>query len=163
MKSDKSMSLVDPDQAVRYAFDDELKAQRVVIVGSDSQDIAESIKDSIQLALKDIKFEVNQATPLATMKSLEPTIKYIEVPKIEYVEKIVIVEKAMDVKIVEVPQKPIIVHNYELVEVEKTIYIDKFVDREVIKYIQKPTFEKVISLIQITLMAAIVAIQLLKK
>lgn len=161
MNSDKSMSLVDPDQAVRYVFDDKLKANRVVIVGSDNQDITDSIKEAVKLGLKDIKIDLtNNKEPQVTERIIE---KLVEIPKIEYVEKIVVVEKPTDIKIVEIPQKPIIVHNTEVIQVEKPIYIDRFNDREVIKYVQKSTFEKIISVLQITLMAAIVAIQLFKK
>lgn len=165
MKSDKQPSQFDSDQVIRYAFDDDQKANRVIIVGADGQDIANSIKDAVESGLKNIKIDLPQGSNTNKQMQVTERIieKIVEVPKIEYVERIVLVEKPMEVKIIEVPQKPLIVHNTEIVEVEKLVYIDKFNDREVIKYVQKSTFEKVISVIQIIFMAAIVAMQLSKR
>ncbi len=86
-------------------------AQRVIVVGKDGLEIAETIKES----LKDLKIETKQSDK----------IQIIEVPKIitEYkeIEKIIPV---IEYKVIEI-EKLVIVKEIQIIEIEKPIIINQ--------------------------------------
>lgn len=144
---------LDNDQIVRYSYDPEHQAQRVVLTGDFG--IAEAIKSS----LKDIKIDVG------VNNNPEPsTVQVIEVPKIIQVTEtkiqVVEVEKQIILKEIEYREieKPVIIRETEVIRVEVPI-----VQKEIqIIEIDKQSNDKIFKILQLTLMA-IIAIALFIK
>jgi|SRR5271165_5556809 len=122
MSKNENLSLLDIHQMSHLMFDEKNDAQRVILVGGDGKQIADSIKES----LKDLKIDVNipeikqqeiqQVEPLVLKIPYQTVVKELEIKEIE---KIVFVP---EVKIVEI-EKPIIVTEVKIIEVEKTVIV----------------------------------------
>lgn len=117
-----NVSLLDKEQIVVRMFDSENDAQRVVLVGSDGQQIAESIKDS----LKDLKIEFPKINNQSEVKTVYiPDPKIFEVPviikevQIQEIEKPIIIT---EIKVIEI-EKPVVVPEVKIIEIEKHIII----------------------------------------
>lgn len=127
-----NISLLDVAQIQVQTFDSVHDAQRVILVGSDGQQIANAVKD----ALMNLKVEVNALTP-APLSSPIPQIDPLVI-KIPYQT---VVKETEFVTI----EKPIIVYEYKTIEIEKPIIIREIEIREIEKqvivkeYEHKPT------------------------
>lgn len=140
MNKDHKLTSLDNNQVARYSFNEELRANRVEIVGSEAVSFNLDTKP-LEEAIK-AGFLTNKAeSPLATMK---PEIQYreIKIPEIIREQKIQIVEVptyliTKEIQTIEVP-KTIVITEIKIVEIEKPVYITK------IEYIDKPVIiEKV--------------------
>lgn len=121
MKND-NLSLLDNDQIIKREHDQDHDAKRVVIVGGDGKQIADSIKEG----LKDLKIEIpasNQEVQEKVVYIPEPRV--LEIPTIVKQIEIREIEKPVvmtEVKIVEV-ERPIIVPEVRIIEVEKQVIV----------------------------------------
>lgn len=148
---------LDPDQIVRYSFDEDLKASRVSIVGADfkvnvdSTDITNAIKDG----LKDVKFE--SSVPVQTEEKVVE-IHEIRVPEI--IREVVIerIEVPVIVRQIETIDKPIVIPQIKIVEIEKPVIIKE----TVVQQIELPKYINVMFIIQAIGMV-LVAFSLLKR
>jgi len=143
----KNLSLLDTDQMSKRTFDQEHDAQRVILVGSDGQQIADSIKD----ALKDIKIEVPQA-PVAPAQSITQVVPSFDVIKIPYQT----VVKEIEIKEIE---KQVFVPEYRIIEIEKQVIVPEYRSIEIpIKTEQKESKLLHILLVVQTLASIILSI-----
>lgn len=113
---------LDSDQIVKYSFDEEHKANRVILVNGlsiDSDKISNSIANSLNESLKKVNFNSNA-------KSNHPVeIKTIEVPIIVKEYEVIQIEKPVvvfETKIVEI-ERPIIIEQPKIIEIEKQIVV----------------------------------------
>jgi hypothetical protein len=139
----KNRSNLDHNQVVMHMFDSEHDAQRVIIVGGDSAQIAESIKES----LKDLKVEISQDKVVEAIQNIkmpdyttaavmpqqaEVRIERIEVPTIiqhtEY--KTIEIEKPIYITETKTVEIPVVVPEVKIIEVEKQVIVveQKIVD-----------------------------------
>lgn len=137
----KNISMLDAEQMGRQEHDGQHDAKRVIIVGGDGSQIAESIKQS----LKDLKIEVSQDKVIEAIHAIKmpefskeygspaltpsPTpeirIERIEIPtiikEIEYrtleVEKPVYITETKTIEI------PVVVPEVRIIEVEKQVVV----------------------------------------
>ncbi len=123
----QNLTLLDRDQVTILEHDQANDAKRVIIVGGDGAQIAESIKES----LKDIKvdFKLDEEKIRGLLNEFKPapavlpehTIVPVEHTKIEKIEVPVII-KETEFQVIE---KPIVVKEVELkiIEIEKPVFI----------------------------------------
>lgn len=124
-KQHKPLSQLDPDQIVRYSYDDENRAQRVILVNEDGSgtmplEVAQQVVQQAPAQL------VTVEVPIIVK---ETEIKIVEVPTIITQERVVKVETEKtiiqtELRVIEVP---VIVKEIEFKEIEKTVFIEKSV------------------------------------
>lgn len=133
MSLPNKLTNLDPDQIVRYSFDEDNNASRVVLVGSDFSGVKEAITES----LKNMQVSVETKTT--------PQIETVYKTEYKEIEKPVIVtQKEIEIREIE---KPVIVREIEIREIEKPIFVEKVK----IEYVEKPVYiekEKFIELPQ---------------
>lgn len=140
----KNISMLDTEQMNRQEHDAMADAKRVVIVGGDGHQIAESIKQS----LKDLKIEVSQDQVVDAIKGIkfpelpppigspaltsEMRIERIEVPtiikEIEY--RTIEIEKPVYITETKTIEIPVVVPEVKIIEIEKQVVVveSKIVD-----------------------------------
>lgn len=141
MNNVKNLTSLDPDQIVRYSYDEESNASRVVIVGSDLSDFKEQLKQSLQNIFPVETSQVQVQTENKPVVQVE----YREIEK-----PIIIKEKDIEIKEIE-KQVPIIVEKIEYREIEKPILIKEIQYLEVEKpiIVEKEKFLEIPSTIKI--------------
>lgn len=131
------LTSLDANQLPKYLYNEDLRASRVEIVGSDSihvnidtKPLEEAIVRSLSLSQKqdsgsNLKTEIKEIKVPEIVKEIQ--IERIEVPVIvkEQEVKIVEIEKPIQVTKIEFIEKPVIVKEQEIkvVEVEKQVII----------------------------------------
>lgn len=113
------LSLLDREQIAIRIFDEDVDAQRVIIVGGDGNQIAASIKEG----LKDLKFE----TPQTTIQIIEiPKIitEYKEIEKLLPIVEYKIIEKPIFIKEMQIVEIPMVIKELQIIEVP--IIVEKF-------------------------------------
>lgn len=129
----KQLSSLDVNQIIKHQYEEDMNAQRVVIVGQDMSSLAESIKESVKEGLKNINFDLSfpkQEQPLVIETEVivkEPQIIEVEKVITIYETKIVEIEKIVIVKepqIVEI-EKPMIIIEPKIIEIERPVFIDR--------------------------------------
>lgn len=129
----KQLSSLDVNQIIKHQYEEEMNAQRVVIVGQDMSSIADSMKEAVKEGLKNINFELafpKQEQPLVIETEVivkEPQIVEVEKIVTVYETKIVEIEKIVIVKepqIVEI-EKPMIIIEPRIIEIERPVFIDR--------------------------------------
>lgn len=160
MKNER-LTQLDTDQINKRKFDEELDADRVILVGQDLVIDSDKIAQAVREGLSSIEFKsvqesqpqvVNQA-PIQTIKEnvFIPQIQQIEVPviikEIEYreIEKPIYIEKVVTV------EKPVIIREVE------------YREKEVFKERYYPFVMKASAVIQAIAVIALIIINLLKK
>ncbi len=145
----KHLTSLDVNQIIKHQYEEDIDAQRVVIVGQDMSALTESIKDAVKDGLKNINFDLvipKQEQPLVIeteviVKEMQivEVEKYITIPQIVEVEKSIVI---FEPKIIETE---VIVKEPQIIEVEKiiTVYETKIVE------IEKPIFIKEPQIIEI--------------
>ncbi len=130
MKNTK-LSQQDGAQIVRAQYQEDMDAQRVVIVGQDMSSVTESIKEAVKEGMSNLKLEMpKQEQPLVI--ETEVIVKETQIVEVEkvitiYEPKIIEVEKQLivrEVQIVEI-EKPMIIIEPRIVEIERPVYIDR--------------------------------------
>lgn len=125
MSTPAKLTNLDPEQIVRYSYDDQLNGSRVILVGSDLSKFEQSLSESVSKALQNAKFEFTA-----------PQINQNPVSNIQFeykeIEKPIIVEKT----VIQYVDKPVIIKEIEYREIEKQVIVDKIK----IEYVEKPIF-----------------------
>lgn len=122
----KNISMLDAEQMGRQEHDGLHDAKRVLIVGGDGSQIADSIKES----LKDLKLELSQDQVVEAIKNIKmpefpkeygsPALMIPEV-RIERIEIPTIV-KEIEYRTLEI-EKPVYITETKIVEVEKPVVV----------------------------------------
>jgi hypothetical protein len=147
MMKNVNISLLDQEQMSRQEHDALHDAKRVIIVGGDGAQIADSIKES----LKNLKMNGSEQPNTVYI----PDIRVLEVPKIikeiefKEIEKPVVVT---ELKIVEI-ERPTVVTELRIVEIEKPIFLPQI---EIIE-VEKPIIVKELEPISMHLKILLVA------
>lgn len=122
---------LDPHQIAQYKYDDERRADRVILVGGEKLNINADLgglEAKVQELSSSLKLLSNTVPPMQNA----PEVKIVEVPKIEVVKQVQYkeIEKPVIVKQVEYKevQVPVIVTDKQIVEVEKPVLVEKLID-----------------------------------
>ncbi len=116
----------DPDQIIRYQYDETKNASRVMIVNTQESNLGGILKESldklVELSQKEASEKPEKVEKLIVIPQIVEVEKYI--PKIEFreVEKIIIQK---EVEIIRVPEIQTII-KIEYREIEKPIIIEKY-------------------------------------
>lgn len=132
MMKNANLTSLDTDQINKRKFDEELDADRVILVGQDlmidSDKIAQAVKDGLSSiefkSVQESQPNVVNSAPIQIIKEnvFIPEVKIVEVPviikEIEYreIEKPIYIEKVVTV------EKPIVIKEVEIREIEKERY-----------------------------------------
>lgn len=138
-----NLTLLDNDQLIRAEHDQDHDAKRVIIVGGDAAQIAQSVKEGLKDLKMDFTLSDEQIAALrpapAPVVSMQPEIQFrtIEVPvivkEIEYrTIEVPVTIKETEIKVIEI-EKQVIVKEIEIREIEKHIFIYKSSQTLIIK------------------------------
>lgn len=164
MKSEVKLTTLDAGQLPLYTYNEELRANRVELVGSDSIIVNMDTKP-LEAAIKaGFKSSSNSSLEYREIKVpeiiREIEIQKIEVPvivkEIEYRE----IEKPIYITNIQIVEKPVMVYETKIIEVEKPIIIKQ------IEYKEIPTIvvqEKVKNLDYILIINVLITIGLVIK
>lgn len=168
MKNNNLTSL-DTDQINKRRFDEELDADRVIIVGQEFSIDSDKIAQAVKEGLSNIQFNDNGQMEKKIESMLKSQSKVVNSTPIQTIKENVFIP---EVKIIEVP---VIIKEIEYREIEKPIIIEKVitVDRQVIvkeieiKEIYKeryyPFVMKASAVVQAVCVIGLLLINLLKK
>lgn len=144
MSEGVKLSQYDPNQIVRMGFDDDQRAQRVILIGGEMPEIKMGSPQSVRIErievptiIKEIDIrEVKVASQIIVQKEIQ--IERIEVPQI-------IIQKELQIERVEIPiivkefveiikEIPIVQHEVKFIE--KEVYVDRIVQKDLPKWIK---------------------------
>lgn len=165
MGRNSNLSSLDTDQIVKKVFQEDLDAQRVVLVGNekmelsvDSDKLSSAISNAIKDSLKDVKFEQTTVPQLISAPYIEEKAEPIIIPirEIEKIEIPVII-KETEIRTIEVP---VIIE--KIVTVEKPIIIKETEFKEVYREKEFPKWHKICMFLQTAAVFGILLSHILK-
>jgi hypothetical protein len=135
MSDSVKLTALDASSLIKYTYNEELRANRVELVGSDSIIVnldTKPLEEAIKAGFSEYK--------VTTTGPINPTIEYREIKIPEIVKEVQIIEVPTyitntEVKIIEV-EKTTFVPELKIIEIEKPIYITK------IEYVDKIVYQK---------------------
>ena len=149
-----TLTQLDKDQILKRQYQEDMDAQRVMIVGGG--DIKINVDTSnIESALKNAVSNIELKMPEMKKEVYE---KNVFIPQIQIIEKPVIVTEYKTIEV------PVVIKEVQVKEVEKTVIVTEYKTIEVPIFInrERSTFDKVLLISQILLALGLVIKLILK-
>lgn len=156
-----NLTSLDTDQIIKRKFDEQLDADRVVLVGQDFSIDSDKIAEAVREGLSKIEFKsvdktqprVENSAPIQTIKEnvFIPQIQVVEIEKQVFIPQI-------EYKTIEIP-----VITEKVITVDRPIIIKEIEFRDVVKERYYPFVMKASAVIQAIAVIALIIINLLKK
>lgn len=156
-----NLTSLDTDQIIKRKFDEQLDADRVVLVGQDFSIDSDKIAEAVREGLSKIEFKsVDQTQPRVENSAPIQTIKEnVFIPQIQVVE----IEKQVFIPQIEYKTIEIPVITEKVITVDRPIIIKEIEFRDVVKERYYPFVMKASAVIQAIAVIALIIINLLKK
>lgn len=121
------LTMRDANQIIQHTHDEQLNANRVVLVGNSIDVDSDKIANSVGNAISKLNFNYPQQTP----------IQIVEVPIIVKEQEIVYVDRVVvETKFIEI-EKPIYLETQKIIEIEKQIVVKEQLIVKVPEFITK--------------------------